>query len=182
MEYKEAVKFYQHDVDWANRLILGDSLQVMSSLARRENLAGKVQMIYIDPPYGIKFASNFQPAVGQRNVKDKDNDLTREPEMVKAYRDTWQLGIHSYLLYLRDRIIAAQELLNESGSIFIQISDENIHMVRNLLDEVFGRSNFISLITLEKLAAPVPKCLTRQVITFCGMEKIRAKRNIGLYI
>ncbi len=107
LEYREAVKFYQHDVDWANRLILGDSLEVMSSLATRENLAGKVQMIYMDPPYGIKFASNFQPLVGERDVKDKEQDLTREPEMVKAYRDTWHLGVHSYLSYLRDRLISA---------------------------------------------------------------------------
>ena len=104
LEYQEAVKFYQHDIDWTNRMILGDSLQVMSSLARREDLAGKVQMIYIDPPYGIKFGSNFQPEVGKKNVKDTEKNLTREPEMVKAYRDTWYLGIHSYLSYLRDRL------------------------------------------------------------------------------
>jgi adenine-specific DNA-methyltransferase len=115
-EYREAVQFYQHDVDWANRMILGDSLQVMASLARREDLAGKVQMIYMDPPYGIKFASNFQPEIGRRDVKDKETDLTREPEMVKAYRDTWTLGIHSYLNYLRDRLIVARELLADSGS------------------------------------------------------------------
>ena len=122
MEYREAVRFYQHDVDWANRLILGDSLTVMASLARREDLAGKVQMIYMDPPYGIKFASNFQSQVGRRDVKDKEDDLTREPEQVKAYRDTWTLGVHSYLAYLRDRLIAARELLADSGSIFVQIS------------------------------------------------------------
>ena len=104
MAYHEAVQFYRHDMDWTNRLILGDSLQVMSSLARREDLAGKVQMIYMDPPYGIKFASNFQPEIGKRDVKDKEQDLTREPEMVKAYRDTWTLGVHSYLAYLRDRL------------------------------------------------------------------------------
>src|SRR6266404_3156904 len=107
-QYHEAVQFYQHDIDWANRLILGDSLQVMASLAKREDLAGKVQMIYIDPPYGIKFASNFQPEIGRRDVRDKDADLTREPEMVKAYRDTWTLGVHSYLAYLRDRLYAAK--------------------------------------------------------------------------
>ncbi len=149
-EYNEAVQFYQHDVDWANRLILGDSLQVMSSLARREDLAGKVQMIYLDPPYGIKFASNFQPEIGKRDVKDKETDLTREPEMVKAYRDTWTLGVHSYLAYLRDRLIAAKELLSDSGSIFVQIGDENVHLVRSVLDEVFGRENFIAEITLRK--------------------------------
>lgn len=118
-EYREAVQFYQHDVDWTNRLILGDSLQVMASLARREDLAGKVQMIYMDPPYGIKFGSNFQPEIGRRDVKDREVDLTREPEMVKAYRDTWTLGVHSYLSYLRDRLLIAKELLTDSGSIFI---------------------------------------------------------------
>ena len=149
MEYREAVQFYKHDVDWANRMILGDSLQVMSSLARREDLAGKVQMIYIDPPYGIKYASNFQPEVGRRDVKDKDQDLTREPEMVKAYRDTWHLGVHSYLTYLRDRLIVARELLADTGSIFVQISDENLHHVREIMDEVFGGENFVKLITFH---------------------------------
>ncbi len=115
-DYREAVQFYRHDVKWSNRLILGDSLLVMSSLARREDLAGKVQMIYIDPPYGIKFASNFQPEIGQRDVKDKDTDLTREPEMVKAFRDTWHLGVHSYLSYLRDRLIVAKELLADTAA------------------------------------------------------------------
>ena len=146
-EYREAVQFYQHYVGWANRLILGDNLSVMSSLAKREDLAGKVQMIYIDPPYGIKFASNFQPTVFQRDVKDKPQDLTREPEQIKAYRDTWTLGIHSYLAYLRDRLIVAKDLLTDSGSIFVQISDENVHRVRSIMDEVFGSENFVSLIT-----------------------------------
>ncbi len=150
LSYKEAVQFYQHDVEWSNRMILGDSLQVMASLAKREGLAGKVQMIYIDPPYGIKFASNFQPEIGKRDVKDRESDLTREPETVKAYRDTWTLGVHSYLTYLRDRLILARELLVDSGSIFVQISDENFHRVRVLLDEVFGSSNFVSLITVKK--------------------------------
>ena len=145
--YHEAVQFYRHDVDWTNRMILGDSLQVMSSLARRENLAGKVQMIYMDPPYGIKFASNFQPEVGQRDVKDKESDLTREPEMVKAYRDTWSLGVHSYLAYLRDRLLVAKELLADTGSIFVQISDENVDRVKMLLAEVFGPENFRSIIS-----------------------------------
>lgn len=149
-EYNEAVQFYRHEVNWSNRLILGDSLQVMSSLARREDLAGKVQMIYIDPPYGIKFASNFQPEVGNREVKDKETDLTREPEMVKAYRDTWSLGVHSYLAYLRDRLVIARGLLADTGSIFVQIGDENVHLVRGVLDEVFGRENFIAEITLRK--------------------------------
>ena len=146
-EYHEAVQFYQHDVDWSNRLILGDSLTVMSSLAHREDLAGKVQMIYIDPPYGIKFASNFQPTVFRRDVKDRESDLTREPEQIRAYRDTWTLGVHSYLAYLRDRLIVARELLTDSGSIFVQIGDENIHRVRCLMDEVFGSENIVSLTT-----------------------------------
>lgn len=146
-EYKEAIQFYKHDVDWANRLILGDSLEVMASLARREDLAGKIQMIYMDPPYGIKFASNFQSQLGDRNVKDQDKDITREPEMIKAYRDTWRLGTHSYLSYLRDRLLLAKELLSDAGSIFVQISDENLHRVRAILDEVFGPQNFQSIIT-----------------------------------
>jgi adenine-specific DNA-methyltransferase len=145
--YAQAVQFYQHDVDWANRMILGDSLQVMASLARREDLAGKVQMIYFDPPYGIKFASNFQPQLGQRDVKDREQDLTREPEMVKAYRDTWTLGIHSYLAYLRDRLTMAKELLADTGSVFVQIGEENRHHVRTLLQEVFQPNNFVTEIT-----------------------------------
>ena len=149
-DYAQAVQFYQHDMDWANRMILGDSLQVMASLARREDLAGRVQMIYLDPPYAIKFASNFQPQLGQRDVKDREQDLTREPEMVKAYRDTWTLGIHSYLAYLRDRLSMARELLADSGSIFVQINDENLHRVRCLLDEVFGPNNFVSQIAIKK--------------------------------
>ena len=148
--YNKAVEFYKHDVDWANRLILGDSLMVMSSLAHREDLAGKVQMIYIDPPYGIKFASNFQPTVFQRDVKDRDQDLTREQEQIKAYRDTWTLGIHSYFAYLRDRLIAAKALLTDSGSIFVQINDEHVHRLRCLMDEVFSSENFVSSITLKK--------------------------------
>ena len=149
-EYHEAVQFYQHDIDWTNRLILGDSLQAMSSLAHREDLAGKVQMIYIDPPYGIRYGSNFQPEVGQRMVKDTEAHLSREPEMVKAYRDTWRLGVHTYLTYLRDRLVVCSELLADTGSIFVQIGDENIHVVRNLLDEVFGKEQFLSIITIKK--------------------------------
>ena len=148
-EYHEVVQSYQHDVDWSNRLILGDSLTVMSSLAHREDLAGKVQMIYVDPPYGIKFASNFQPTVFQRDVKDKASDLTREPEQIKAYRDTWTLGVHSYLAYLRDRLIVARDLLTDSGSVFMQISDENVHRVRCLMDEVFGAENFVGEIVFK---------------------------------
>ncbi len=148
-DYAKAVQFYKHDVDWANRLILGDSLEVMSSLARREGLAGKVQMIYMDPPYGIRFASNFQPELGNRDVKDNEEDLTREPEMVKAYRDTWHLGVHSYLSYMRDRLIVAKELLAETGSVLVQISTENLHIVRELLDEVFGSENFAAQLSFR---------------------------------
>ena len=150
LEYTEAVQFYQHDVEWANRLILGDSLTVMNSLAQREALEGKVQTIYFDPPYGIKFASNFQPTVFQRNVTDRAQDLTREPEQIQAYRDTWNLGVHSYLAYLRDRLIVARELLTDSGSIFVQIGDENVHNVRCVLDEVFGAENYCSQIAFQK--------------------------------
>jgi adenine-specific DNA-methyltransferase len=141
------IEFYKHEVNWANRLILGDSLLVMNSLLVKEGMAGKVQMIYVDPPYGIKYASNFQPRLDRRDVKDKDEDLTREPEQIKAYRDTWQLGIHSYLTYLRDRLLLARELLAESGSIFVQIGDENVHYIRCILDEVMGRENIVAMIT-----------------------------------
>jgi adenine-specific DNA-methyltransferase len=149
-EYHEAVQFYRHDIAWTNRMILGDSLQVMASLARREDLAGKVQMIYIDPPYGIKHGSNFQTEIDKREVKDRESDLTRELETVKAYRDTWHLGVHSYLSYLRDRLVAAKELLSDSGSLFVQINEEHVHRVRMLLDEQFGPDNFISQITFSK--------------------------------
>ena len=147
---REAVEFYKHRLNWTNRLISGDSLLVMNSLLEKEGMAGKVQMIYIDPPYGVKYGSNFQPFVNKRDVKDgKDEDLTQEPETIKAYRDTWELGIHSYLTYLRDRLLLARELLTESGSIFVQISDENVHHVREIMDEVFGKENFQSLITFR---------------------------------
>jgi len=149
-EYREAVQFYKHPMDWTNRMILGDSLAVMASLARREALAGKVQMIYMDPPYGIKYASNFQPEVGRRDVGNAESDLTREPEMVKAYRDTWTLGVHSYLSYLRDRLLLCKELLADSGSVFVQIADENLHRVRALMDEVLGAHNAAGVITFRK--------------------------------
>ena len=136
-------EFYRHDANWSNRMILGDSLQVMASLAEREGLRGKVQCIYIDPPYGIKFNSNFQWSTTSRDVKDgKADHITREPEQVKAFRDTWRDGIHSYLTYLRDRLTVARDLLTESGSIFVQIGDENVHRVRALMDEVFGEEQF----------------------------------------
>jgi adenine-specific DNA-methyltransferase len=143
---RQAVEFYRHAHGWSNRLIAGDSLLVMNSLLEKEGMAGKVQMIYIDPPYGIKYGSNFQPFVNKRDVKDgKDEDLTAEPEQIRAFRDTWELGIHSYLTYLRDRLLLARELLTESGSIFVQISDENVHHVRELMDEVFGPGVPLSL-------------------------------------
>ncbi len=144
---REAVEFYKHPHGWSNRLVAGDSLLVMNSLLEKEGMAGKVQMIFFDPPYGIKYGSNFQPFVNKRDVKDgKDEDLTAEPEQIRAFRDTWELGIHSYLTYLRDRLLLARELLTESGSVFVQISDENVHHVREVMDEVFGAEHFVSLI------------------------------------
>ena len=146
--------FYQHDANWTNRMILGDNLQVMASLAEREGLRGKVQCIYIDPPYGIKFNSNFQWSTTSRDVKDGNKDqITREPEQVKAFRDTWRDGIHSYLTYLRDRLVVARDLLTDSGSIFVQIGDENVHRVRALMDEVFGDGNLVALITIAKTSS-----------------------------
>ena len=169
-DYHEAVQFYKHDIDWTNRLILGDSLQVMASLAHREDLAGKVQMIYMDPPYGIKFGSNFQPEVGQKNVSDKEADLTREPEMVKAYRDIWHLGLHSYLTYLKDRFSVARELLAESGSVFVQIGEENLHRVRQVLDDVFGPQNAVATITYKSavgLGASIIDTVSNYVVWYC---------------
>ncbi len=158
MDIGERLDAYEHQGPWQNRMILGDSLQVMNSMLEFESLGGQVQMIYIDPPYGVKFGSNFQPFVKKRpdggsarDVKDGDDgSMTREPEMVKAYRDTWELGLHSYLTYLRDRLLIARELLHESGSVFVQISDENLHHVRELLDDVFGAKHFCGLITFKK--------------------------------
>jgi len=156
----KAVEFYKHRHNWSNRMIAGDSLLVMNSLLVKEGMAGSVQMVYFDPPYGIKYGSNFQPFVNKRDVKDgKDDDLTAEPETLKAFRDTWELGIHSYLTYLRDRLLLARELLNESGSIFVQISDENVHLVRNLMDEVFSPANFCALIAFTKTTG-----LTRSLV------------------
>lgn len=148
---RDAIDFYKHDQNWSNRLIAGDSLLVMNSLLEKEGMEGKVQMIYMDPPYGIKYGSNFQPFVNKRDVKDgKDEDLTQEPEMIKAFRDTWELGIHSYLSYLKDRLLLSKKLLTESGSIFVQISDENVHHVREIMDEIFGSENFINIITFRR--------------------------------
>lgn len=153
-ELQRITEYYQHNADWRNRLIQGDSLLVMNSLLQREGMAGRVQMIYIDPPYGIKYGSNWQMKLNNRDVKDNDESLTGEPEMIKAFRDTWELGIHSYLSYLRDRLVLARELLTESGSCFVQISDDNVHLVRCLMDEIFGSENFFSMITFRK-ASPL---------------------------
>src|SRR5262245_56409113 len=150
-EGTDKTDFYQHDQNWSNRIILGDSLQVMASLAEREGLRGQVQCIYLDPPYGIKFNSNFQWSTTSRDVKDgKADHITREPEQVKAFRDTWRDGIHSYLTYLRDRLTIARDLLTESGSIFVQIGDENVHRVRALMDEVFGDENCVAQVSVKK--------------------------------
>jgi len=155
--FDEKVEFYAHDQNWANRLILGDSLLVMASLAEKEGLRGKVQMIYLDPPYGIKFGSNWQVSTRKRDVKDgKAEDATRQPEQIRAFRDTWKLGIHSYLAYLRDRLTVARELLTETGSVFVQIGDENVHLVRCVMDEVFGSENFVLSIVVKKKGATTP--------------------------
>ena len=166
-----ATEFYQHDANWSNRMILGDSLQVMASLAEREGLRGKVQCIYIDPPYGIKFNSNFQWSTTSRDVKDgKADHITREPEQVKAFRDTWRDGVHSYLTYLRDRLTVARDLLTEGGSVFVQIGDENVHRVRALMDELFGAGNFVSMITVKKTAVQTDLAISSvsdYIIWFC---------------
>ncbi len=147
----KAIDFYRHEQDWTNRLIAGDSLLVMNSLLKKEGMAGKVQMVYFDPPYGIRYNSNFQPFTNKRDVKDNnDADIPAEPEMIQAFRDTWELGIHSYLTHLRDRLLLAKELLQESGSCFVQISDENVHLVRTVLDEVFHQENECATIVWKK--------------------------------
>lgn len=153
---REAVDFYKHKHNWSNRLIAGDSLLVMNSLLEKEGMAGQVHMVYVDPPYGIKYGSNFQPFVNKRDVKDgKDEDLTAEPEMIKAFRDTWELGIHSYLTYLRDRLLLAKELLHDSGCVFVQMNAENQHLVNQVLSEVFGTENFVSNIIFRKKSIPL---------------------------
>lgn len=150
LDLTDKLDAYEHKGPWQNRMTLGDSLQIMNSLLEFEGLGGQVQMVYMDPPYGVKFGSNFQPFVRKRDVKHGgDDDMTREPEMVKAYRDTWELGLHSYLTYLRDRLLLTKELLHESGSVFVQISEANLHLVRSLLDEVFGSDNMVRLITFK---------------------------------
>jgi adenine-specific DNA-methyltransferase len=161
IEFEDLVEFYEHEQNWSNRMVLGDSLLVMNSLAEKEGLKGRVQMIYMDPPYGIKFGSNWQSRLRKRDVTDgKEADLSREPEQIKAFRDTWELGIHTYLSYLRDRLVVARELLTESGSIFMQISDENVHLVRSLLDEVFGSSNFIATIHFRTRSTSTSKYIS----------------------
>jgi adenine-specific DNA-methyltransferase len=180
----EVVEFYEHELSWTNRLILGDSLIVMNSLLSRERMAGQVQCVYMDPPYGVKYNSNFQTRIGDTDVKDKsDDDLTREPEMIQAYRDTWELGIHSYLTYLRDRLVLARQLLSESGSIFLQISDDNVHLVRTLLDEVFGATNFMRLITFSKTATADSAVLpvTHDFIVWYAKDSTKVKVN-PLYV
>jgi adenine-specific DNA-methyltransferase len=181
---RQAIDFYKHRHNWSNRLIAGDSLLVMNSLLEKEGMAGHLQMVYFDPPYGIKYGSNFQPFVNKRDVKDgKDEDLTSEPETIKAFRDTWELGIHSYLSYLRDRLLLAHELLHESGSIFVQISDENIHLVKNLMDEVFGKKNFVALIALGKTSGLGSNLLygVFDFILWYGKEITKIKYNQLFY-
>lgn len=175
---RESIEFYQHGVNWTNRMIAGDSLVVMNSLLEKEGMAGQVQMVYIDPPYGIKYGSNFQPFVDKRDVKDKkDDDLSQEPEMIKAFRDTWELGIHSYLSYLRDRLLLARELLADSGSVFVQISDENVHHIRELCDEIFGPENFISQIMFQKTSYQETKFLAGvgDILIWYGKDKTKTK-------
>ncbi|MEF8715418.1 MAG: site-specific DNA-methyltransferase, partial [Accumulibacter sp.] len=178
----DKTEFYHHDQNWTNRMILGDSLQVMASLAEREGLRGKVQCIYFDPPYGIKFNSNFQWSTTSRDVKDgKADHITREPEQVKAFRDTWRDGIHSYLTYLRDRLTVARDLLTDSGSIFVQIGDENVHRVRAVMDEVFGEDNFIALISFTKTTSATNDYLSGvadYVAWFCKNKEACKYRQI----
>ncbi len=181
---RDAVEFYKHDQNWSNRLIAGDSLLVMNSLLEKEGMEERVQMIYIDPPYGIKYGSNFQPFVSKKNVVDgKDSDLTQEPEMIKAFRDTWELEIHSYLSYLRDRLLLSKKLLTEGGSVFVQISDENLHHVREIMDEVFGSENFVSIITVQKTSSSTSSKLDSVCDYICWYAKDRVKLKYhDLYI
>ena len=180
-ELNRITEYYKHNDDWRNRLIQGDSLLVMNSLLQREGMAGRVQMIYIDPPYGIKYGSNWQMKLNNRDVKDNDESLSGDPEMIKAFRDTWELGIHSYLSYLRDRLVLARELLTESGSCFVQISDDNVHLVRCLMDEVFGSENFVSLIPFRKklmpLGAKTLECMCDFIVWYAkDLDKIKYRQ------
>lgn len=177
---RDAIDFYHHERGWANRLVAGDSLLVMNSLIQKESMAGKVQMIYFDPPYGIKYGSNFQPFVGKRDVKDRnDADLTQEPEMIKAFRDTWELGVHSYLTYLRDRLLLARELLHDSGGVFVQISDENLHHVREIMDEIFGSENFLGIIAYKKTtsAASIGLASVYDMLVWYAKDRSKIKYN-----
>ncbi len=176
-QFTKAVEFYKHEDNWRNRMILGDSLIVMNSLLEKEGMRGKVQTIYIDPPYGIKFGSNWQVSTRKREVKDKLEDFIRQPEQVKAFRDTWELGIHSYLSYLRDRLTVARELLTEGGSCFVQINDENVHLVRSIMDEVFRSENYIGEIIYTKTGGLASKFLnaTFDFILWYGKDKEKTK-------
>jgi adenine-specific DNA-methyltransferase len=188
---REAIEFYKHRHNWTNRLIAGDSLLVMNSLIEKEALAGQVQIFYFDPPYGIKYGSNFQAFVNKRDVKDgKDEDLTSEPETLRAFRDTWELGIHSYLTYLRDRLLLMRELLHESGSIFVQISDENVHYVREIMDEIFGGDNFARLISFRTTTGLGQKILDKACdyivwyakdIKLCKYRALFEKKDLEYY-
>src|SRR6266576_4433821 len=178
MEFDKKVDFYHHEGHWSNRLILGDYLLVMSSLAEKEGLKGKVQCIYFDPPYGIKFGSNWQVSTRKQEVKDgRPADVTRQPEQIRAYRDTWERGIHSYLSYLRDRLSVARELLTETGSVFVQIGDQNAHLVRSILDELFGSENHVSTISIRKLAGVESTLLpaTTDFVLFYAKDLSRVK-------
>ena len=184
-DFARKVDFYSHDADnqpkWSNRLILGDSLLVMASLAEKEGLRGKVQMIYLDPPYGIKFGSNWQVSTRKRDVKDgKAEDATRQPEQIRAFRDTWKLGIHSYLAYLRDRLVVARELLTETGSVFVQIGDENVHLVRCVMDEVFGSENFVAHdhVSTTTSGFELARLLDRQATTMLWYAKNREQPKV----
>jgi adenine-specific DNA-methyltransferase len=173
------MKPYEHRDKWVNRMVLGDSLVIMNSLLEYEGMGGQVQMIYMDPPYGVKFGSNFQPFVREREVTHNDDaDFTREPEMVQAYRDTWELGLHSYLSYLRDRMIVARDLLSPEGSFVLQINDENVHHVREVMDEVFGANNFLVTIVLKKKGATTPADPVNDYILWFAKDRDRAKSKI----
>jgi adenine-specific DNA-methyltransferase len=180
LPFEDRVEFYQHPMHWTNRMILGDSLTVMTSLAEKEGLKGQVQMIYVDPPYGIKFGSNWQVSTRKRDVKDgKVEDATRQPEQIRAFRDTWELGIHSYLSYLRDRFTVARDLLTESGSIFVQIGDENVHLVRGVLDEVFGAENFAGQVTFKKTSGAGSFAVGTNVLASVSDYVLWYARNAG---
>ena len=185
LDIADKLDAYQHKGPWTNRLVLGDSLQVMNSLLEYEGLGGQVQMIYFDPPYGVKFGSNFQPFVNKRDVKDgKDEDLTQEPEMVKAFRDTWELGIHSYLTYLRDRLLLSRNLLADSGSIFVQIGEDNIHRIRTILDEIMGADNFVTTVCYKTsigLGSKLMDTVTNYILWY-AKEKSKIKYHPLFFI